>query len=123
MTTATHSGGVVLTSVQEVRPPRSRLRLVGGSAPLRWWHRRLVLAATLLGAMAGALLGVAQGYLQSGAAPVALLEAYGAGAGLGTSVGLVTGLGLSLLVGLADRYLLPQPVARRPLWVRYRRDR
>ena len=123
MTTATHHGAVLLTSVQQVRPARSRLRLVGGSAPLRWWHGRLVVAATLLGAMAGALLGVAQGYLEAGVAPVALLEAYGAGAGLGTSVGLVVGLALSLLLGLADRYLLPQPVARRPLWVRYRRDR
>ena len=123
MTTATHGGGLLLTSVQQVRPPRSRLRVVGGSAPLQWWHRRVVLAATVLGAMAGALLGVTQGYLQFGIAPVALLEAYGAGAGLGTSVGLVAGLALSLLLGLADRYLLPQPVARRALWVRYRRDR
>ena len=122
MTTAMHPGLLELTDVREVRTSRSRLRLVGGSAPLRWWHGRLVLAATVLGAMAGALLGVTQGYLASGIAPVALLEAYGAGAGLGTSVGLLTGLALSLLLGLADRYLLPQPVARRPLWVRYRRE-
>lgn len=122
MTTAMHPGLLELTDVREVRTSRSRLRLVGGSAPLRWWHGRLVLAATLLGAMAGALLGVTQGYLASGVAPLALLEAYGAGAGLGTSVGLLAGLALSLLLGLADRYLLPQPVARRPLWVRYRRE-
>lgn len=104
-----------------MRAARPVLRLVGGSARLRWWHGRLVLGATLLGAMAGALAGVAQGYLAAGVVPVRLLEAYGAGAGLGTSVGLVLGLVASLLLGLLDRYVRPQRVPARPVWIRYRR--
>ena len=123
MTTAAHPGtGLQLAAVQAVRGPRRRLRVVGGSAPLRWWRGRLVLGATLLGAMAGALLGVAQGYLAVGVAPVALLESYGAGAGLGTSVGLVLGLLVSVMLGLLDRYVLPQSVRPRAVWVRYRRQ-
>lgn len=106
--------------VRRLRTAPHRLRLVGGSFPLRWWRARLVLGATLAGAMAGALLGVAQGYLAVGVAPVALLEAYGAGAGLGTSVGLVLGLAVSLGLGLLDRYVLAQRRPARPLWVRHR---
>jgi len=104
-----------------VRTGRPVLRLVGGSAPLRWWHGRVVLGATIGGAMLGALVGVVQGYLAVGVAPLRLLEAYGAGAGFGTAVGLLLGLGLSCGLGLLDRYVLPQRVAARPLWVRYRR--
>jgi hypothetical protein len=56
-------------------------------------------------------------------APRALLEAYGATAGVGAALGLVAGLGIGLLLGLLDRYVLPQSVAARPVWVRYRRSR
>ena len=122
MTTATGGAGLELVDLRAVRPARSRLRIVGGSGRLHWWHGRLVLGATLAGAMVGALLGVVQGYLAVGLAPIALLEAYGAAAGFGASVGLVLGLALSVLIGLADRYLLPQSVPNRRVWVRYRRD-
>jgi hypothetical protein len=90
-------------------------------ARLRWWRARLVLGATIGGAMAGALLGVAQGYLALGPVPVGLLQAYGAGAGVGASLGLLLGLATSLLLGLLDRYVLPQVVPTRRVWVRYRR--
>jgi hypothetical protein len=120
MTTAA-AGGTHVRSAGAVPVHRApaRLRVVGGSGRLRWWHGRLTLGCTLAGAMVGALLGVAQAFLEVGAVPVALLEAYGAGAGLGTSIGLVTGLLLGLLAGLADRYLLPQLVHPRRSWIRH----
>ena len=108
-------------SVRPVRRASGRLRVVGGSGRLRWWHGRLVLGCTLAGAMVGALFGVVQAVLTQGPAPIQALESYGAGAGLGTSIGLVFGLVLALLIGLADRYVLPQSVRSRPVWVRYRR--
>lgn len=97
-----------------------RMRVVGGSEPLRWWHARLTLGLTLAGAMLGALAGVAQSLLGGSWAPVETLESYGAGAGAGASAGLVLGLLLGLVLGLADRYVLPQVVAARPLWVQHR---
>ena len=122
MTTAAHDGrGVQVAGARVVRRAPRRLRIVGGSERLRWWHGRLTLGTTLAGAMVGALLGVVQGYYQSSLAPVPLLEAYGAGAGAGTSAGLVLGLVLGLMLGLVDRYLLPQDVSPRQVWVRYRR--
>lgn len=124
MTTTAYDGTHVTRDAVRAVPRMSRrLRVVGGSARLRWWRGRLVLGCTLAGAMLGALFGVAQVVLAEGFVPVRALESYGAGAGLGTSVGLVFGLVLGLLLGLADRYLLPQSVAARPVWVRYRRDR
>jgi hypothetical protein len=124
MTTTVYGGpGLRLASVRAVHLASRRLRVVGGSARLRWWRGRLVLGSTLVGAMVGALFGVVQTYLTQGIAPIEALESYGAGAGLGASVGLVTGLLLALLLGVADRYLLPQVRPAQPLWVRYRRDR
>ena len=122
MTTATHTGQqLTVAGVRPLRHVSQRLRVVGGSGPVRWWHPRLALAATLAGAMAGALLGVVQGFVVQGAAPIALLEEYGRGAGLGASIGLVVALLAGLLIGLAHRYVLPQVVRRRQVWVRYRR--
>jgi MFS family permease len=124
MTTTAYGGDELrMASVRPVHLASRRLRVVGGSGRLRWWRGRLVLGFTLAGAMIGALYGVVQTYLAEGIAPMEALEAYGAGAGLGTSIGLVVGLLLAVVLGLADRYLLPQAVAPRPLWVRYRRDR
>jgi hypothetical protein len=124
MTTTAYGGEELrLASVRPVHLSSRRLRVVGGSARLRWWRGRLVLGCTLAGAMIGALFGVAQTYLTQGIAPIEALESYGSGAGLGTSIGLVVGLLLALLIGLADRYLLPQVRPAQPLWVRYRRDR
>ncbi len=94
----------------------------GGSAPLHWWHPRLTLGLTLLGGMLGAVAGVVLAALDRGLAPVELLEACGATAGAGASAGLVLGLVLGLLLGLVHRYLLPQAVHPRRVWVRYRRD-
>lgn len=116
-----------LAGVRRVRraPGRGRpaLRLVGGSGRLHWWHGRLTLGLTLLGAMGGAVFGIAQAVAAGTYSPVPALESYGAGAGLGAALGLLTGLLLGLLLGLADRYVLPQVVPRRPLWVRYREVR
>ena len=121
MTVAAHP--LTVAEVRAAPAAHRRVRVVGGPVPrLRWWHARLVLGATIGGAMAGALLGVVQGYLAVGLVPVRLLEAYGAAAGFGASVGLVLGLGLSLLVGLVDRHLRPAAVPVRQVWVRYRRD-
>ncbi|MCY7363950.1 MAG: hypothetical protein LH469_01300 [Frankiaceae bacterium] len=97
-----------------------RLRVVGGSQRLRWWHGRLTLGLTLTGAMVGALAGVVQAVLAGSWVPVEALESYGAGAGAGASAGLVLGLLLGLVVGPTDRYVLPQVVAGRPLWVQHR---
>ena len=122
MTTAAASGtGVRLAGARMVRRAPARLRIVGGSGRLRWWHGRLALGLTLAGAMLGALAGVALELLEVGMSPVLLLEAYGATAGLGAAAGLVLGLVLGLLAGLADRYLLPQVVRSRPTWLRYTR--
>lgn len=123
MTTTTMPTG---TSYDDVRPVRSgagrhRMRVVGGSARLRWWHGRLALGLTLAGAMVGALYGVAQSVLGGSWVPVEALESYGAGAGFGASIGLVLGLATGLLLGLVDRYVLPQEVATRPVWVLHRR--
>lgn len=96
-----------------------RLRIVGGSSRLRWWHGRLTLGLTLAGAMVGALAGVGQAVLGGTLVPVEALESYGAGAGAGASAGLVLGLLLGLVLGLADRYVLPQAVRARPLWVQH----
>lgn len=124
MTTMEH-GEYELADVRPVRRAPAarggrRLRVVGGSGRLHWWRGRLILGATLAGAMIGALYGVAQAVQRGDFSPVAALESYGAGAGLGTSIGLVLGLLLSLMLGLADRYVLPQAVQARPVWVRYR---
>ena len=124
MTTAAHPGPHL--RVAAVRPQHRearRLRVVGGSGRLQWWHFRLTLGLTLVGAMVGALLGVVQEFLRSGAAPMTLLDSYGAGAGLGASLGLLLGLLLGLMLGLLDRYVLPQSVRSHPVWVRYRRSR
>ena len=124
MTTAAHDGQRLrVAGVRPVSQPSGRLRVVGGSGRLHWWHFRLTLGLTLAGAMLGALSGVALTFLSEGVAPRALLEAYGATAGLGAAIGLVLGLLLGLMLGLLDRYVLPQSVASRPLWVRYRRSR
>ena len=124
MTTAAHDGQRLrVTGVRPVSTPSGRLRVVGGSGRVRWWHFRLTLGLTLVGAMLGALAGVALAFLDSGVAPRALLEAYGATAGLGAALGLLAGLVLGLVLGLLDRYVLPQSVEARPLWVRYRRSR
>ena len=112
-----------VTGVRPVSSPSGRLRVVGGSGRLQWWHFRLTLGLTLAGAMVGALAGVATAFLDNGVAPRALLEAYGATAGVGASLGLLTGLVLGLMLGLLDRYVLPQSVPSRALWVRYRRPR
>ena len=124
MTTAAHDRPRLrVTGVRPVSSPSGRLRVVGGSGRLNWWHFRLTLGLTLAGAMVGALAGVAGAFLDNGVAPRALLEAYGATAGLGASIGLLAGLVLGLMAGLLDRYVLPQSVQSRPLWVRYRRPR
>ena len=124
MTTATHdTQRPRVAGVRLQHRAASRLRVVGGSGRLHWWHSRLTLGLTLAGAMAGALLGVYLGFLDHGVAPVALLEAYGATAGVGASLGLLLGLLLGLMLGLLDRYVLPQSVQSRPVWVRYRRGR
>ncbi len=124
MTTAAHGGqGLRRTVVRPSHQGSRRLRVVGGHERLRWWHPRLTLGLTLAGAMAGALIGVALAFLENGAAPVALLVAYGTTAGAGASAGLVLGLVLGLMLGLLDRYVLPQSVQSRPVWVRYRRGR
>lgn len=124
MTATTHRlHGLALEEVRAAPAAHPRVRVVGGPVPpLRWWHARLVLGATIGGAMAGALLGVVQGYLAVGLVPVRLMEAYGATAGFGASLGLLLGLGLSLVVGLVDRHVRPQTVPARRVWVRYRRD-
>lgn len=120
MTTAAAGGaGIRPAGARAVRRGPGRLRVVGGSGRLRWWHGRLTLGLTLAGAMVGALAGVGTAFLEVGMQPVLLLEAYGAGAGLGASSGLLLGLVLGLLTGLVDRYLLPQVVRPRPAWRRY----
>ncbi|CAN5288724.1 hypothetical protein BH24ACT10_BH24ACT10_08310 [soil metagenome] len=96
------------------------MRIVGGSQPMRWWRGRLTLGLTLVGAMVGAVAGVAQALLSGRWLLVETLESYGAGAGAGASAGLILGLASGLLLGLADRYVLPQVVAARPLWVQHR---
>lgn len=123
MTTTTMPTGTPYSDVRPVRSgaARHRLRVVGGSGRLRWWHGRLALGLTLAGAMVGALYGVAQAVLAGNWVPVEALESYGAGAGLGASIGLVLGLAVGLLLGLVDRYVLPQVVEARPLWVLHRR--
>lgn len=128
MTTTTHSGsgfragGLRLAAVRPAHFVSRRLRVVGAHGRLQWWHRRMTLGLTLAGAMIGALLGVGQAFLTSGIDPRALLEAYGATAGAGASLGLVLGLVLGLLFGVVDRYLMPQSVRPRRVWMRYRRD-
>lgn len=122
MTTAAARGtGVRLAGARLVRRAPARLRIVGGSGRLRWWHGRLALGLTLAGAMVGALAGVVLTFLEAGMQPVLLLEGYGATAGLGAAVGLVLGLVMGFLAGVADRYLLPQVVSSRPTWRRYTR--
>lgn len=124
MTTAAHPGpDLQVAAVRPLHGRARRLRVVGGSGPVQWWHFRLALGLTLAGAMVGALLGVVQEFLRSGPVPTSLLEAYGAGAGLGASLGLLLGLVLGLALGLLDRYVLPQSVPSHPVWVRYRRGR
>lgn len=98
-----------------------RLRIVGGSGRLRWWHGRLAAGLTLAGGMLGALWGVAQSVIGGSWVPVEALESYGAGAGAGASVGLVLGLLGGLVLGLSERFVLPQGVEARPLWVRHTR--
>jgi len=122
MTTVAAGTGVRPAGARKVHRAPARLRIVGGSGRLNWWHGRLALGCTLAGAMIGALAGVALAFLEVGVVPAALLEAYGASAGLGTAIGLVVGLLLGLLAGLADRYLLPQVVRSRSTWIRYRRE-
>ena len=129
MTTTTHdrpgsqAGGLRLAAVRPVRAASHRLRVTGAHGRMHWWYPRMTGGLTITGAMIGALLGVALGYQEYGITPVALLEAYGATAGLGAALGLVLGLVLGLLGGLIDRYLLPQSVHPRHVWVRYRRSR
>lgn len=129
MTTVTHersgsqTAGLRVAAVQPVHAPSHRLRVTGHHSRVHWWHPRMTLGLTIVGAMIGALLGVALGYQEFGITPVALLEAYGATAGLGAALGLVLGLALGLLAGLVERYLLPQSVHPRHVWVRYRRSR
>ena len=120
MTTAAVHGSAGRRQVRAVPSAPRRLRVVGGSSRLRWWHGRLTLGLTLAGAMVGALAGVAQTLLGGSWVPVEALESYGAGAGAGASAGLVLGLLLGLVAGLADRYVLPQVVPARPLWVQHR---
>lgn len=117
-TAAVHGAG--RRQVRAVPSAPRRLRIVGGSGRLRWWHGRLALGLTLAGAMVGALAGVVQAVLGGSRVPVEALESYGAGAGAGASAGLVLGLLLGLALGLADRYVLPQAVRARPLWVQHR---
>lgn len=100
-----------------------RVRVLHTHERLHWWHGRVVLGCVLAGLMTGALAGVAVGYVQRGLAPWELLLRYGAGAGLGMSVGLVVGTVASAAVGLVHRYLLPRVVRRRPVWVLHRRSR
>lgn len=122
MTTAAAGGaGARRAAARHVHRAPTRLRIVGGSGRLQWWHGRLALGLTLAGAMVGALAGVGLAFLDVGLQPVLLLEAYGAGAGLGAAVGLVLGLVLGLLAGLVDRYLLPQVVRPRRAWLRHTR--
>ena len=122
MTTVAPAGREVrVDGVRAVRRGPDRVKVLHGRARLRWWHGRLALGATIGGAMLGALAAVVQALVQQGAEPLALLEAYGAGAGLGAATGLVLGLLLSLVLGVAERYVLPQVVQRRRRWVRYRR--
>ena len=124
MTIAAGGGrGPVLAGVRPVHRPARRLRVVGGHRRWHWWHPRLTLGLTLAAAMLGALLGVAMAFVDVGVEPVALLQAYGAGAGAGALVGLVLGLLAGLLLGLVDRFVRPQSVRSTPLWVRYRRGR
>lgn len=121
-TSAHHLHGPLLAEVRAAPAGRRRVRVSGGARPrLLWWHGRLVLGATIGGGMAGALLGVVQGFVAVGLLPVRLLEAYGAGAGFGASLGLVAGLGLSLVMGVADRCAGAQVVPARRVWMRYRR--
>jgi len=120
MTTAAVYEAAGLRQVRAVPSAPRRLRVVGGSQRLRWWHGRLALGLTLAGAMAGALAGIAQTVLGGSWVPVQALESYGAGAGAGASAGLVLGLLTGLALGLADRYVLPQVVTARPLWVQHR---
>lgn len=120
MTTAAVDGAAGRRSVRAVASAPRRLRVVGGSQRMRWWYGRLTLGLTLTGAMVGALGGVAHGALAGRWMPVEALEAYGAGAGAGASAGLVLGLLVGLVIGLAGRYVLPQAVPARPLWVQHR---
>jgi hypothetical protein len=112
-----------LADVRPVRRGASRLRVVGGSGRVDWWHPRLALGLTLFGMLLGALVGVTRTILDGVLTPVVALEAYGAGGGFGAAVGLLAGLVLGLFLGLADRYVLPQAVRPARVWVRYRRER
>lgn len=120
MTTAAVRAVAARRTVRAAPSAPHRVRLVGGSQRMRWWHGRLALGLTLAGAMVGALAGVAQAVLAGRWVPVEALESYGAGAGAGASAGLVLGLLIGLLLGLADRYVLPQVVDARPVWVQHR---
>ena len=117
MTTAAAGG----SGLRHVHRAPGRLRVTGGSPRLRLWHRRLALGGTLAGAMVGALAGVVLAFLRVGVAPLPLLEAYGAGAALGAGAGLAAGVVLGVLVGLTERYLLPQVVEPHHLWVKHTR--
>ena len=121
MTTAYGAGHDLETVVRPApRAPRV-LTVRHGHRPLHLWHRRLVLGALLGGAMAGALLGVAWALRAGLELPLDALRAYGIGAAAGAAAGLALGAVLSAALGLTERYVLPQRVAARRRWVRYRR--
>lgn len=122
MTTAGYGPHLRRASARPVRQAPTRLTLRHGHRRLHWWHGRLVLGAAIAGAMVGAVLGVADAVISNQLAPVEAMRHYGIGAGLGLLVGLAVGVVLSLLVALTTRYLLPQSVRPRRVWVRYRRD-
>jgi hypothetical protein len=122
MTTAYRATGLELDGVRPMRSAIRRLRVLHGHPRVRWVHPRLLLGSAIAGAMLGALLAVGLGLLAQEHQPVELLRSYGAGAGLGALAGLLLGLLLSALVGLAARYLLPDSVRPRGVWVRYRRS-
>ena len=122
MTTSAYRGPSFRRAVVRAPAGPRRVTVVHGHRHLRLWRRRVVLAAAIGGAMIGALLGVAWSIRALGTwQPLASLEAYGIGAGAGLVAGLVFGVLLSALLGLVDRYLLPNRVPASRTWVRYRR--
>lgn len=123
MTTARYGPHLRRASIRPVRSAPARLTLRHGHRRLHWWHGRLVLGATIAGAMVGAVLGVADAVVRNQLAPEQAMRHYGIGAGAGLLAGLAVGLLLTLLVALTARFVLPQSVRPRRLWVRYRRDR
>lgn len=122
MTTSAYRGhGLRPVVVRAPAAPR-RVTVLHGHRHLRLWHGRVVLGSVIGGAMAGALLGVAWTVSTLGTGqPAEALKAYGFGALAGAAAGLLLGLVLSAVVGLVERYLLPNRVAARGTWVRYRR--